>query len=359
MWVSFMVNIREATEKDNQALIELGANCPQGTNLILNIDSSPDFFARSRPFKDWSVLVAVDDGCIVGSAGYAVNDVLVEKTPVKVAYEYGFMVDPKDRRKGIAAKLQEHIECYAKKKSVDLLSLTIIEDNLPSMSLFSKMGFKKVKDCATYSLMVHKKLKLVREANIRRVEESDLGGVVSLINEMHEGYNFFHPLRTSDLLNYARRTPGFSLDNIFVFEDSEGIRACLGCWDYVKVRKYIVQRFSWRLKAQLFMLRIAGLFADTPHIPRPGEPLLSYNLTTLAFKDSASIIDLIKHVNNIAFENKIHLLHVPVDLESPAAEVLSGFRHARVGFQFFVKSLSGKKFPRLGETKLYVDATEI
>ncbi len=150
-----MIKIREATEEDNQALIELQADCPQGTNLILKVDSSPDYFARSRSFKDWSVLVAVDDGRIVGSAAYAVSAVLVERTPVKAAYEYGFMVDPKERRKGIAANLQEHIERCAKMKNVDLLTLSIIEDNLPSMNLFTKMGFKKVKDCATFSLMVY------------------------------------------------------------------------------------------------------------------------------------------------------------------------------------------------------------
>jgi hypothetical protein len=32
----------------------------------MNVDSSPDFFARSKPFKDWAVLAAVDDGKIVG-----------------------------------------------------------------------------------------------------------------------------------------------------------------------------------------------------------------------------------------------------------------------------------------------------
>jgi len=354
-----MIKIREATEEDNQALIELQANCPQGTNLILKVDGSPDFFARSRPFKDWSVLVAVDDGRVVGSAAYALNDVLVEKTPVKAAYAYGFMVDPKERRKGIAANLQEHIERSARKRNVDLLTLAIIEDNLPSMNLFTKMGFEKVKECATYSLMVQKKLKLIQEANIKKAEESDLENVVSLINEMYESYDFFHPLRVSDLVDFARRTPGFSLDNIFVFEDSGGIKACLGYWDCVKVRKYIVQRFSLRMKAQLLMLRIAGLFADMPHIPGAGEPLLSYNLTTLAFKDPAAITELVKYVNNIAFENKIHLLQVPVDEESLSAEVLSKFRLARVGTQIFIKSLSGKEFLHLGESKLYVDATEI
>ena len=96
-----------------------------------------------------------------------------------------------------------------------------------------------------------------------------------------------------------------------------------------------------------------------PRIPGAGEPLLSYNLTTLAFKDSASITDLIKYVNNIAYENKIHLLQVPVDEESPAADVLSKFWLARVGTQIFIKSLSRKELFRLGDGKLYVDATEI
>jgi GNAT superfamily N-acetyltransferase len=354
-----MIKIREAAEEDNHALIGLQANCPQGTNLILKVDSSPDFFARSRPFKDWSIFVAVDDKRIVGSAAYAVSDVLVDKTPVKTAYEYGFMVDPKERRKGIAVNMQKHIESRAKKKNVDLLTLAIIENNMPSMNLFTKMGFEKVKECATYSLMIYKKLKLVQEVNIRKAEESDLEDVVGLINEMYEDYDFFHPLQTSDLVDFAQRTPGFSLDSIFVFEDSEGIKACLGYWDCVKVRKYIVQRFSLGMKAQSFLLKFMGLFADMPRIPGAGEPFLGYNLTTLAFKDSAAITELIKYVNNIAYRNRIHLLQAPVDEGSSVAEVLSKFRLSRVGTQIFVKSLSGKKLPRLRDSKLYLDATEI
>lgn len=354
-----MIKIRKATERDNQALIELQTKCPQGISLILNVDSSPDFFARSRPFKDWTVLVAVDDSRIVGSAGYAVNDTFIEGRLVKTAYEYGFMVDPQERRKGIAVKLQEYIEQNAMERNVDLLYLNIIEDNLPSANLFSKMGFEKIKDCATLSLMVYKKQSLAKKANIRNAEESDLTEVANMINEMYQNYNFFHPFKTEDLLDYFKKMPGFDLHNLFVFQDKQGISACLGYWDYAKVRKYIVERFNWRLEAQLFLMRLAGLFTEIPQIPKPGEPLLSYNLTTLAFKDTESIVDLVKHVINIALENRINLLHIPIDMESPVAEVLSRFRHARVDLQFFVKYLSEKRFSRLGENKLYIDTTEI
>jgi GNAT superfamily N-acetyltransferase len=354
-----LIEIRKATEKDNQALNELQTKCPSGTSIVMNVDSSPDFFTRSKPFKDWTVLVAVDEGKIVGSARYAINDAIVEGKQVKAAYEYGFMVDPEQRRRGIAAKLQECIEQNAAERNVDLLHLTIIEDNIPSINLFSKMGFEKVKDCATLSIMVYKKQKLTKEVNIRTAEKSDLSEIVNMINEMYHDYNFFHPLKTEDLLDYIQRMPGFNLQNMFVFHDQHGVKACIGYWDYAKVRKYIVQKFNWRLKAQLSLLKLAGLFAEMPRIPKPGEPFLSYNLTTLAFKDAESIMNLIKHVINIALENRINILNIPVDVSSPAAEVLSRFRHARIGLQFLAKPLSGKKLSRLDEDTLYIDITAI
>jgi GNAT superfamily N-acetyltransferase len=112
-----------------------------GTSLVLGVDSSPDYFARSRPFRDWHVFVAVENDIIVGSAAFAVNDTYVEGTQIKTAYEHGFIVDPLHRRKGIAEKLQGHIEDTALENDVDLLYLNIIEDNIPSIRLFSKTGF--------------------------------------------------------------------------------------------------------------------------------------------------------------------------------------------------------------------------
>jgi len=354
-----MIEVREATEEDNQTLIELQTKCPQGTSIVLNVDSSPDFFARSKPFKDWAVLIAFDNGKAVGSAGYAINEVLVGGKPAKTAYEYGFMVDPQERRKGIATKLQERVEQDMEKKGVDLLCLTIIEDNIPSFGLFSKMGFRKIKDCATFSLMAYKKQTLTKEKSIRSVEESDLGEVVTMVNNMYRGYDFFHPLTAEDLLNYIGRMPGFDLNSLFIFEDDQGMKACLGCWDYTKVRRYIVQKFNWRLKTQLSLLKLASLFTAMPRIPNTGERLLSYNLNLMAFKDTESMTDLVKYAINMAVRNKISLLHVPLDLESPAAEILSHLRHSRIGLQFLVKPLLGREFPFFDVNKLYIDATEI
>jgi len=195
-----MIRIREANEEDNGVLIELERKCPMGTNLVLSHDSSPDYFARSRPFKDWHVLVATENNRIVGSVGYAIRDAYVSGRPCKTAYEYGFMVDPQHRRKGIATQLQKRVERLALQKNVDLLHLNVTEENVPSMNLLSKMGFKLIKHCTVFSLMVYKKQKLVEEVTVRSMEKTDIEKVVSMINDMYHDYGFFRPFQSEDFV---------------------------------------------------------------------------------------------------------------------------------------------------------------
>jgi hypothetical protein len=107
------------------------------------------------------------------------------------------------------------------------------------------------------------------------------------------------------------------------------------------------------------MIRLIGLFTKMPHIPKQGEPLLSYNLTTMAYKNPESMAELIKNVINIALKNKINFVHVTLDPKNPATTVFSQFRHTEVKLHFFTKSLRQERLPNLGERKLYIDATEM
>ncbi len=351
--------IREAMEKDNNDLIELQKKSPMGTSLVLGVDSSPDFFARSKPFKDWHVLVATENDTIVGSCAFAVNDAMVEGQKVRSAYEYGLMVDPLHRRKGVAEKLQKHIEQVAENSDVDFLHLDIIEDNIPSVNLAIKMGFEKIRDCVTFSLMPYKTQKIAHDKTVRTMNETDIDAVTDLINETYRDYNFFSPLKSEEFLHSIKRTPHFDFRNILVLSHDDKIEAILGYWDYNKIRKYIVEKLSWRLKAQTCLIRVIGLFTKMPHVPKLGEILQSYNLTFNASSDPESLAELVKHVVNIALESRIDFIHASVDPTSPMAAVLSRFQHTRMNLYFYAKSLRQKKLPNLQEKKLYIDALEM
>lgn len=354
-----MALIREATEDDNDALNGLQRKCPMGTRLVLGVDSSPDYFARSRPFRDWHVFAAVDDNAIVGSAAFAVKDTYVGGRLVKAAYEYGFMVDYDYRRKGIAKKLQGHIEQVALDAGVDLLHLDIIEDNVPSTRLFSGMGFTKVRDCTTFSLMPFKKQKIAQEENIRCMEENDAAAVTNLINETYSGYDFFAPYQPGGFLESLERMPRFDLRNILLLEYNGELKACLGYWKYDKVRKYIVQRLNWKLKTQTRLIRLIGMFTEMPRVPRLGEALLSYNVTVIAYRNLESLTELVRNVLNTALNNKINFVHATVDPKNPVAAILSRFMHTKMKLCFFMKSLRRETLPNLGERRLYIDAREM
>jgi GNAT superfamily N-acetyltransferase len=355
-----MTLIREADEGDNDALNGLQKKCPMGTSIVLGVDSSPDYFARSRPFKDWHVFVAVENDIIVGSAAFAISDTYVEGRKVKTAYEYGFIVDPLHRRKGIAEKLQRHIEHIALDNGVDLLHLDVIEDNTPSISLFSKMGFEKVKDCMTISLMPYKRQRIVAEGNIRSMEEADVDDVTGLLNEMYRGYDFFAPFEPKDFVEYLGRIPHFDFHNILVLEGNGELEACLGIWEYDKVRKYIVEKLSWRLSLQTYLIRMIGLFTRMPYIPKPSESLLSYNLATVAYKRPESMLELLKKAVNIALDNKINFIHVTIDPSCPLTTALSQFRfQTRMKLHILTKPLEQERFPNSGERKIYVDVAEM
>jgi GNAT superfamily N-acetyltransferase len=354
-----MILVRDATEDDNEALNELQKKCPMGTSIVIGVDCSPDYFARSRPFKEWQVLVAVENGTIVGSAAYAIIDTCVNGEQFKTAFEYGFIVDPLYRRKGIAEKLHRHIEHASLERDVKLLHLDIIEDNLPSIGLFSKLGFTKVKDCTIFSLMPYKKQKTTAEASVRSMNEADVDDVTNLINEMYRDYDFFAPFQPKDFLEYIKRMPHFDLHNILVLEGSDGIKACLGYWDHSKVRRYVVEKMNRTMRMQAYLMKLISLFAKMPRIPKLGEQLLNYNLTTMACRDSESMTELIKHTINIALENKVNQIIATVDPRNPIAANLSQFRHVKMKSHFFVKSLRREGLPNLGERKLYIDANQM
>jgi len=191
------------------------------------------------------------------------------------------------------------------------------------------------------------------------MNETDVDAVTSLINETYRNYNFFTPYQPNDFLEFLKRMPHFDLHNILLLEDNDGIKACLGYWEYNKVRKYIVQKLGWKLNMQINLMRVIGLFTKMPHIPKLGEPLLSYNLIIMAYKNPESLTELIRRVVNIALENKINFIHATVDPENPTATILSQFTHTKMKLYFFTKSLKQKRLPNLRERRLYVDALEM
>jgi len=354
-----MILVRRATPEDNGAMVDLHANCPQGTDLVIILDRSPDFFNRSRPYEDCRVYVAEEDGRIIGTAECAIRDLTFDGRRCRALYEFGFMVDPAHRRKGIATRLQEAIEAYAAHRNVDLLHLNIVEGNEPSVRLFTKMSFKFWKEQKVLMLMVYKEMKPSVDAHIRSMELTDTDDVVDLINDTYYDHDLFQPFSTGTFMDYVERLPFYNLENIFVAERDGEIKACLGYWEYDHVIRFKILNYAIRYRIPALMMRFLGLFTKVPRIPKRGDYMSQLFLVPMACKDDECLCELVKHVNNIALEGGVHFLNVSLDKESPLLPALSKFMHNETKVPSYVKPLKGRSLYTGKKRRMFMDVIDI
>lgn len=354
-----MMEIREANQNDNNALLELQKKCPMGVDFVVAVDSSPDYFARSKPLQNWHVFVAVENQQIIGSIACAIDTRHVQGKPTKTAFLYGMMVDPAKRKAGVATQLQQHIENYLSKQKLSLCHLLVMEENTPSIRLCQKNGFQHIKDCPRFSLIVYKSMKLQNEANIKPMTPTDTKNVVAMINETYQDYDFYTPYTEETFKEYIQKLPQDNQENILVFKQGENIQACLGYWNFNKVIRTRVLKLNTQLKAIALPIRFLGLFTKMPKIPKPGETLKQWYLFPIAYKDTTALTELIKHVNNLALKNNITTLATAQDDQSPIVSVLSKFRNVQIKIHYFIKPLQKTQIPLTKERKLYIDITNI
>ena len=347
--------IREAIQEDNQQLIELQKKCPMGSDMLLQLDSSPDFFNRSRGYKDWHLLVAEEEGKILGAAGYAVQDKPIGGETYSMVYEYGVMVDPDARRKGIASSLQREIE--ARTSGSDYMHLNITEDNIASHSFFKGYGFEPVKKCVPLMVMAYKEHK-VEALKIRRMREGDIPVVVDLLNETYRDYAFYEPFTEDSFMEHYGRLPFYNLNDIYLFEQ-DTVMAVAGVWDYDKVMKFTLLKFNNRWKMMRLMTRVMGLLTAMPKMSGVGEQMSNWYLTPLGYRDPDAASQLVGYLLNLAYKRNVGMISLPLAADSPIKEVLSGYRYGEGIFIWYMKSISGKELPDVSSKPLFVDVQDV
>lgn len=335
------MQIREAVQTDNDQLLGLQKKSPMGSDLVLQLDSSPDFFNRSKGYMDWNIIVAEENSRILGAASYAVQEKPIQGVNYSMVYEYEFMVDPDARRRGIASKLQQEIE--NRTPDADYYHLNITEDNVASHSFFTKMGFTTLRACAPYMVMAYRE-EAVEGYKVRQAREGDIPVIVELLNETYRDYEMYPAFTYDSLIQYIERLPYFELTDLYIHEQ-DTVLAVAGFWDYDKVMKFTMLGFNTRWRLMRFITNTMRLFTDMPYMPGIGEQMTNAYLMLLGYRDSGAGKNLVGHILNTAREKGIGMVSLPLDKESHTKEVLDGFRYGEGSFNWYMKSNKGLDLP--------------
>lgn len=105
-------------------------------NEIFSIPWSKDAFRNSINLRNTSYYVALEENRVVGYCG--IYKVMNSGDITNVA------VTQKKRKQGVALKLVEKMVSDAKKDGIVEVMLEVRESNIPAISLYEKIGFKKI-----------------------------------------------------------------------------------------------------------------------------------------------------------------------------------------------------------------------
>ena len=347
-----MIQVREAVAEDNSALLEMEARCPMGTEFIVNRESSPDFFDRSKPYINGKQFVAIEDDRFAGTAGCDIRETVIGGEQVRVCYEYGFLVDPDFRRRGIASMIHERMEEYAKTRDVDLLTLDVLGDNIPAMRLFEKKGFTYFKDLYNYMYPTSFEYTVNKPEAIRNATNNDLEKIADLLNYTYSEYDHYQPFDALRLADYVERIPYFSVEDFRIYEDDNEIKACLGYWDTWRVQRWKIVQITPQMREEAIRRKL-------PYIPEPGDVNNTITMLFIGFNNESAFIDLLKGAVNKARSDSVFVVNQMVDTDCHLNETLSQVTHNPiVTIHCYAKPMK-EKTPTLGEKPYYFDQIDI
>ncbi|MCX6091806.1 MAG: GNAT family N-acetyltransferase [Candidatus Bipolaricaulota bacterium] len=260
-----MFSIREATPGDNEALLRLEAESPQGTGISILIDRD-DYFYRSRMHDRARVLLATENDRVVGVMAYAIKDVLLDGARDRVAYFYDLRGDATYRRsmkRGLLRLWQAvHEEVLA--AGAALLYGHVKCDNYDSLNVVTRLG---AQEAASFDILT---LPSLRGPTVPLSDHLDaLGEEIARIDRA-VGQRSLKPAHFAAA--YERGAELGYLKGIFRLEIG-GSSAQVSAWDLSGIYRGRVVHMPLSLRALGWFLNPLATVLPVPRVPIVGQQI--------------------------------------------------------------------------------------
>jgi predicted N-acetyltransferase YhbS len=271
------IEIREAGEADNEALLALTRSTPMAGSISLRIDRDPDFFALLRLRGEGKVFVAVRGREVIGCISAALRTAYISGVPETVAYIGDMKVHPRFSGTRIALRLIQALEAHLRSIGIDLCFSVVADGNQRAMPLFEgRLGIPRWAYLGRFlvdELIPSPFIGRSRQHCIETAEAADLPAITMLLDRFHRSRQFAPQLSQDDLARTlsARREEPFS--KIFVARSGGSIVATLSLHDTREVKRNVLLGASASLRCALALVRIVAVPLPGFSVPRIGEPL--------------------------------------------------------------------------------------
>ncbi|MFQ5883214.1 MAG: GNAT family N-acetyltransferase [Candidatus Methylomirabilales bacterium] len=309
-----VVVIRDARNADNQALIELDRQCAMGGSIQLVLDRYPDFFARSRAYRSFHLVVAEEEGTIIGVGGVTFKTLRVNGITGRWVYTYDLRVRPTHRRRGVAGLIADALRDVIREQGVSGAYSWVVEGNTASEAFVERRGSSPLTQAAF--VLMPDSAGGKSDGFERITERSD--EVASLLEATYRAYQFTPQWDVGTLYGTLGRLGPLGWQGMYGKRVQGRWAVCFGLWDYDRVmqmtfrggeaethvRPFFLYPLGWRdpehLREGLFaaqaMITAQGGTLLLPYVP--GDPVSAF------IPEEAFRIGMTLYVRGISHEER-------------------------------------------------------
>jgi len=347
-----MFRIREATPVDNEALLRLEAQSPQGTGISILIDRE-DYFYRSRLHDRSKVLIAEEDGRLVGIMAFAIKEVLLDGEPERVAYFYDLRGDASYRRSMKRGLFRLWKACLDEMEGEGAAFIYghVKADNNDSMRVATKMG---ARIGATFNILTLPALP--GEPGVLDDRTNDLEAEIARLDR-HVGNRSLRPCDFGAA--YLRGAELGYLRGIFRIEKGAS-SAQVSAWDLSKIYRGRVLHMPLSLVALGLLLNPLARFLPVPSVPKVGQQITYMQLfdPVCEGKDGVALLKtLLQRLRRRALADGIDVLTLFAYQDDPLLPHLPRFVPQKVmHYHTMIRPCTSDAIP---QRPLYLDIRDI
>lgn len=294
--------ILPATANHGAALCAfMGAHAVGSAHMRYRVDRSPDYFALCRvQGRDHRVLVAEQEGAILGTLSVVTDRMYLEGAPVAIAYTADLRVAREARGTGLADGFMiEGIRACRDLNGPGTPIFTAVMADNPA-------GFKKNANLARDGLVAMRPIadvdlrfllpfrlpgaKTAPGIRIRTATPEDLGAMVALWERVNAPRPLARAFTPDTLEAWISRTPGLGWERfLLAFDRADRLLGFLGVWNQRPIRRFVLEAESPSQRLIRRAWNAARGLAGLSRFPQAGEPLDFCNVVNLCLPAEAGV----------------------------------------------------------------------
>jgi ribosomal protein S18 acetylase RimI-like enzyme len=324
------IEIREARDADNGALLALTRATPMGGRIALRIDREPDFFALLRARGDAVVYVATHNREVIGCLSAAIHLSYVRGTLEKIAHVGDMKVHPNFRGRGVTLRLIAALQAHLQSEHVDVCFSLVADGNRPVMTIAEgKHGTPAQVQLGRFfveELIPSPFRRKSRRYLIEPACEQDLPEIAGILDGLSRKMNFAPPIRSDDVQKLIEPARPEAFRSLLVAREAGRVVATLTVEDTRTLRQNVLVGLPNSLRIAVAVLRVLVLPVPGLSVPHVGSQLSMLYVRFMGCVEGCedALRPLIAEARALAYRQRFTFLSVGLHERNPLRFVVEG-----------------------------------